>query len=124
MLQTEYEFTLPCGYVDEQGDLHRSGTMRLATVRDELAATQEPLARTNDTYASVVILSRVITRLGTILTITPSLIERIYSADFAHLQELFVRLNDGSTVMETRCPACGTRFELDTGHLGHAGGGP
>lgn len=114
MLQTEYEFTLPCGYVDDQGTLHRQGVMRLATALDEITAMKDARVRANDAYVSILMLSRVITRLGPIAPVTPALVERLFSADFTYLQDLFVRLNDaGSNVVETQCPACGTRFHLD-----------
>jgi hypothetical protein len=114
MLQTEYEFTLPCGYVDEQGTLHRQGTMRLATALDEITTMKDARVRVNDAYVSILMLSRVIQRLGPIAPVTPAMVERLFSADFTYLQDLFVRLNDaGNNVVETQCPACGTRFQLD-----------
>jgi hypothetical protein len=114
MLQTEFEFTLPFGYVDDAGTLHREGTMRLATARDEVEVAGDPRVRANEAYASVVLLSRVVTRLGNITSVGPAVVERLYAADFGYLQELFVRLNDaGEQLVETECPACGTRFPLD-----------
>ncbi len=114
MLQTEHQFTLPCGYADEQGTLHRQGVMRLATALDEVESLRDARVRANDAYLSVLLLSRVVTRLGTIAPITPAVIERLFSADFVYLQELFVRANEpGDHTVETACPACGTRFALD-----------
>ena len=114
MLQTEFEFTLPLGFVDERGTLHRDGVMRLSTARDELEAMRDPRVKTNAAFMSVLLLSRVITRLGELREITPETIEGLFSADFVHLQDLFVRCNDvASTVVETACPACGTHFRLD-----------
>jgi hypothetical protein len=114
MLQTEFAFTLPSGYVDPQGGLHREGVMRLATALDEVAAMQDPRVRANDAYLSIVLLSRVITRLGTVTELSPTVIERLFSSDFAYLQELFVRVNDlGGGGVETECPHCGARFGLD-----------
>ncbi len=114
MLQTEFEFTLPCGYIDEQGDLHRTGTMRLATARDEIEPLQDPRVRANDAYLGVLVLSRVLTRLGQISPVAPALVERLFSADFAYLQELYLRLNDAEQrFVETQCPACGHRISLD-----------
>jgi hypothetical protein len=113
MLQTEFEFTLPFGFVDDAGTLHREGTMRLATARDEVDVAGDSRVRANEAYAPVVLLSRVITRLGG-ASVTTALIERLYAADFGYLQELFVRLNNaGEQLIETECPACGTRFPLD-----------
>jgi hypothetical protein len=114
MLQTEYEFTLPFGFVDEAGTLHREGNMRLATARDEVDVAGDSRVRVNEAYAPIVLLSRVVTRLGSVSPVGPSVIERLYAADFGYLQELFVRLNDaGEQLIETECPACGTRFPLD-----------
>jgi len=113
MLQTEYTFTLPFGFVDDTGTLHRDGVMRLATARDEVEVAGDPRVRANEAYAPIALLSRVVTRLGG-AAVVPATIERLYAADFAFLQELFVRLNDaGEQLVETECPACGTRFPLD-----------
>lgn len=122
MLQTEYEFTLPCGYVDPRGALHRQGVMRLATALDEISAMQDPRVRANDAYLSILLLSQVVTRLGTVPAITPAVIEGLFSPDFAFLQEFFVRVNDlGAGGVETQCPACGTRFGLDLTEAARAG---
>jgi hypothetical protein len=114
MLQTEFEFTLPFGYVDDAGTLHREGVMRLATARDEVEVAGDARVRANEAYAPVVLLSRGVTRLGGVTAVGPAAIERLYAADFGYLQELFVRLNDaGEQLVDTECPACGTRFPLD-----------
>ena len=114
MLQTEFEFMLPRGYVDAHGNLHRQGTMRLATALDEIEPLQDPRVRANEAYLSIVLLSRVITRLGDIRQISPALIEKLFSADMAYLQDLYIRVNDiGNSLVETQCPHCGTRFTLD-----------
>jgi hypothetical protein len=114
MLQTEFEFTLPCGFVDESGTLHRVGVMRLATALDELEAMRDPRVRGHEAYLSVVLLSRVLVRLGTVEALGPDLVERLFSADFAYLQEVFVRLNDGGAgLVETQCPECSARFAID-----------
>lgn len=114
MLQTEFSFALPFGYVDEEGTLHRDGTMRLATARDEVEVAGDPRVRANEAYAPVALLSRVITRLGGVAPVSTTVVERLYAADFGYLQELFVRLNDsGEQLIETECPACGTHFPLD-----------
>jgi hypothetical protein len=114
MLQTEHEFTLPFGYVDAQGTLHRDGVMRLSTARDEVEAMRDARVRANQAYLSILLLSRVITRLGDVENVTPEIIEGLFSADFVYLQDLFVRQNDvASTLVETECPSCGTHFRLD-----------
>jgi hypothetical protein len=113
MLQTEFAFTLPCGYIDAAGSLHREGVMRLATARDEMEAAEEAHGRTNDAYLSLVLLSRVITRLGSMAPVTPAELERLFSADFVFLQNLFMRLNDvGAAPVDTQCPQCGARFAV------------
>ncbi len=121
MLQTEYEFTLPCGYVDSQGALHREGVMRLATAMDEVSAMQDSRVRATDAYLGILLVSRVVTRLGSLPEVTPAVVEGLFSPDFAYLQELFVRVNElGAGGEETKCPACGTRFGLDLAEAGRA----
>lgn len=119
MLETEREFTLPCGVVDDQGTLHRHGVMRMATALDEVEAMQDARVRANVAYLSILLLSRVVTRLGAMSTITPAVIERLFTRDFVYLQELFVGLNDGGeSAAETQCPTCGTRFSVDLSQHG------
>lgn len=114
MLQTEFEFTLPCGYIDAHGNLHRQGTMRLATALDEVEPLQDARVRANEAYLSILLLSRVITRLGEISQVSPAIVEKLFSADLAYLQDLYIRVNDvGTSLVETQCPSCGTRFALD-----------
>lgn len=96
-LQTEFEFTLPKGFVDSSGTLHRAGTMRLATARDEI----EPLrdSRVNgpdDPFLTVVVLSRVVTQLGSLSQVTPREIENLFAADLAFLQDLYGIINFGT----------------------------
>ena len=114
MLQTEFEFTLPRGYVDAQGNLHRHGTMRLATALDEIEPLQDARVRTNEAYLSILLLSRVITRLGDIRPVSAAIVEGLFAADIAYLQDLYIQVNDfGTGLVETQCPHCGTRFALD-----------
>jgi len=114
MLQTEFEFTLPYGLVDDQGTLHRTGVMRLSTALDEIEAMRDPRVRVNDAYLSVLLLSRVLLSIGDIAPVDATTVERLFSADFVYLQELFVRLNDvGGNVVDTACPMCGHHFALD-----------
>src|SRR5215211_1445870 len=114
MLQTEFEFTLPCGLVDDQGTLHRNGVMRLSTALDEMEAMRDPRVRANNAYLSILLLSRVLMRIGDIAPVDANTVECLFSADFVYLQEMFVRLNDvGSNVVETECPTCGSHFAID-----------
>jgi hypothetical protein len=113
-MQTEIEFTLPRGYVDANGDAHTSGTMRLATARDEIEPLRDVEVRQNQAYVTILLLARTITRLGTITDVTPTLVEGLYAADFDHLQRLYERINsDGESVGVVSCPQCGHRFEVD-----------
>jgi len=113
-LQTEYHFTLPCGYVDERGDLHRDGVMRLATALDEVQPLRDARVQANEAYVAVLLLSRVVTQLGDVSLVTPNVIERLFAADFVYLQELYIRMNEpDGALAETQCPDCGSRFAVD-----------
>src|SRR5690348_15791190 len=93
MIQTEFEFTLPIGYQDADGLLHREGTMRLATAADEILPLKDGRVQSNQAYLIIILLSRVITRLGGVEHINPKVIEGLYAADLAYLQELYNRIN-------------------------------
>src|ERR671917_1016125 len=113
-MRTEIEFTLPRGYVDAAGVVHREGRMRLATARDEIEPLREVEVRQNQAYLSVLLLSRTITRLGSITEITPELVEGLFAADFDHLQRLYERINsDGQAVGVVSCPVCSEEVEVD-----------
>jgi hypothetical protein len=113
-MRTEIAFTLPRGFVDENGDVHRQGTMRLATARDEIEPLREVEVRQNQAYLSVLLLARTVTRIGEVTEITPELVSGLYAADFDHLQRLYERVNsDGEAVGVVNCPSCAHRFEVD-----------
>lgn len=96
-LQTEFSFTLPKGYVDSEGTLHRRGTMRLATARDELEPLRDPrISGPDDPFLTVIVLSRVVTELGTLSHVTPREIEGLFAADLAYLQDVYGVVNFGS----------------------------
>jgi hypothetical protein len=117
-LRTEYAFTLPRGHVDASGTVHRDGVMRLATARDELEPLRDPAVRENDAYLTVLLLARVVTRIGDLTAITPAVIENLYAADFDHLQRLYERINtDGDAAGRVDCPACGIEFEVDLSQI-------
>jgi hypothetical protein len=118
-LQTEFEFTLPQGYVDDEGNLHRNGVMRLATAMDEIAPLRDPRVRANEAYLVVILLARVITKLGSLPDVNPGVIERLFTADLAYLQEFYQRVNGGGGVhVPTTCPQCGIQFEVDLSRSG------
>jgi hypothetical protein len=113
-MRTEFTFTLPRGYVDGQGTVHREGIMRLATARDEIEPLRDAGVRQNEAYLAVLLLARVVTRIGEVTEITPELVETLYAADFDHLQRLYERLNtDGEAVGAVTCPHCAQAFEVD-----------
>jgi hypothetical protein len=105
-LQTEFDFTLPKGYVDNTGALHRHGTMRLATARDEILPMRDPRVQANEAYLTVVILSRVITKLGTLTTVSTGVIEELFAADLAYLQDFYgiINFGDPSVLLEATEP--------------------
>lgn len=107
------EFDLPVGYEDESGAIHRRAVMRRACAVDEVAALEDPRARGSVAYAGLLLLSRVLMRLGEISPVSPAVVERLWVADYAYLREMYSQLNSTGAVLETECPACVTRFELD-----------
>jgi hypothetical protein len=117
-MKTEVTFTLPKGYVDGSGTVHREGAMRLATARDEIEPLGDPAVRRNEAYLPVLLLARVVTRIGTVRQIDPPLIESLFAADFDHLQRLYERVNtDGEAVGVLSCPDCGHPFEVDLSEI-------
>ncbi|WP_026414099.1 hypothetical protein [Actinomadura oligospora] len=115
-LRTEFEFELPRGYVDENGTVHRHGAMRLATARDELVPLQDVRVRENPPYLSVVLLGRVITRLGTLPMVHDGTVENMFASDLAFLQDFYRQINaEGHTRAEVTCPSCDEPFEVELG---------
>lgn len=122
-LRTEFAFELPRGYVDGTGTLHRAGTMRLATARDELVPLRDDRVRENPQYLTVVLLARVVTRLGTITDVHAGVVEDLFAADLAFLQDMYRRINsEGHTRAQVACPECGHGFAVDVagGRLGES----
>ncbi len=112
--QTEFEFTLPRGYVDEEGNLHKKGIMRLATAADEILPMKDPRVQSNPAYLTVILLSRVITKLGGLEAINPKVIESLFASDLAYLQELYRRINENGTgKIKATCPKCEHLFEVE-----------
>jgi hypothetical protein len=119
MLITEHEFELPKGYIDNAGALHRAGVMRLATGADEILPMKDPRVQNLPAYLIVILLSRVIIRLGTLSQINPGVIENLFSEDLTFLQAMYNRINGlSSPRMTTRCPKCGEAIEVETPQLG------
>ncbi|MBQ8912787.1 MAG: phage tail assembly protein [Lachnospiraceae bacterium] len=112
-METVYDFTLPKGYIDANGEIHKNGKMRLATAGDEISATRDPRVLSNPSYLTIVILSRVVTELEGVQTISATLIERLFTADLAFLQDMYQRINDiEPPKMQVVCPDCGKTFEV------------
>jgi hypothetical protein len=113
-IRTEFAFELPRGYVDDEGNVHRKGIMRLATARDEILPLRDPRVRDNESYLTVLLLSRVVTQLGDVNNISPATIEGLFASDLAFLQDLYRRVNqEGHTQAAVTCPACKHEFTVD-----------
>ena len=113
-LKTEFGFELPQGYVDKSGIVHRAGTMRMATARDEILPLRDPRVRENESYLTVLLLSRVITSLGDLHEIHPGVIEGLFAPDLAFLQDLYRQVNqEGHAHAQVTCPSCSTEFTVD-----------
>jgi hypothetical protein len=122
-LRTEFAFTLPRGYVDAAGTVHRDGVMRLATARDELVPLRDDRVRENPAYLTVVLLARVVTRLGEIDDVHAGVIENLFASDLAFLQDLYRRVNqEGHTRAAVTCPSCQHELVVDVagGRLGES----
>ena len=122
--QTEVEFTLPRGYMDSDGTLHKDGVMRLATAADEILPLKDPRVQSNPAYLTVIVLSRVVTKLGGVSDVNPRVIENLYAADVSYLQSLYQTLNtDGKAAHQVTCPNCEHHFESLAGNGGGQGVG-
>jgi hypothetical protein len=118
-MQTEFPFTLPRGYLDSDGNQQREGVMRLATAFDEIAPMRDPRVQANPGYLVIILLSRVITKLGEITYITPKVIEGLFSADLAFLQDFYQRINqNGHSRLGVTCPHCETKFDVEMNQSG------
>src|SRR5262249_23544407 len=118
-MQTEFPFTLPRGFLDSDGNIHRGGVMRLSTAFDEVAPMKDPRVQTNPGYLVIILLSRVVTRLGDLTHINPKVIEGLFSADLAFLQDFYRQINEnGHSRVGITCPQCEAKFELEMNELG------
>lgn len=114
IIHTEFDFILPRGLVDIEGNVHRLGVMRLATAKDEIFVQKNRAAQENSAYEVIVMLSRVITRLGNLTEITPDLLENLFSRDLAYLREFYNRINQqGDAYIPVQCPKCNSNFQVE-----------
>jgi hypothetical protein len=113
-LQTEFEFTLPNGYIDKDGNLHRTGIMRMANAKDEILPLQDPRVQRNQAYLIIILLSRVVTKLGEVKDINPGVMENLFAADLSYLQNFYNQVNgNGKAVQKVVCPDCEKPFEVE-----------
>ena len=117
-LKTEYEFVLPVGYVDKDGTVHREGVMRLANAKDEITPLNDIRVQRNRAYLIIVLLSRVIKRVGAINEVNTAIIEALFAADLRFLEEMYNRINEDEATIKLTCPECGHTFEKEFGRLG------
>lgn len=119
MIQTEFEFKLPVGYVDSEGTLHRDGVMRLATAADEILPLRDARVQNNQAYLVIILLARVITRLGSLDNVSTKTIEGLYAADLDYLQEFYDRINrSGKAQLDASCPKCEHEFDVEMNGVG------
>ncbi|MCG5060770.1 MAG: phage tail assembly protein [Limnoraphis sp. WC205] len=111
---TEFNFTLPKGLIDEQGQVHREGVMRLATAKDEIFVQKNTRAQVEPVYGVLIRLSRVITQLGTLSSVTPEILENLFTLDLAYLREFYNRINQQNhAYFVVKCPQCNDEFRVD-----------
>ena len=119
--QTEIEFRLPRGYMDEDGSLHHEGVMRLATAADEILPLKDPRVQSNPAYLTVIVLSRVVTKLGGLADVNTRIIENLYASDVSYLQSLYQKLNtngNGNGHRKLACPNCNEEIDVGDQILG------
>jgi len=119
--QTEVEFTLPRGFMDDGGTLHQEGVMRLATAADEILPLKDPRVQSNPAYLTVIVLSRVVTKLGGLADVNPRIIENLYASDVSFLQSLYQRINsngNGNGHGRIACPNCSEEIDVGDQTLG------
>jgi len=120
-LQTQFEFNLPRGYVDGEGNVHKKGVMRLATAMDEIAPLRDVRVSANQAYLTIILLARVVVKLGSLTQVNTAVIENLFAADMAFLQAFYRQINEeGTTIIKRRCPSCQTEIEIDLADLGGA----
>ena len=118
--KTEYEFSLPRGYVDKEGNVHKDGVMRLATARDEIAPLNDMRVQRNRAYLIIVLLSRVVKSLGTLGEVNTTIVENLFAGDLRFLEEMYNRINEDEATVNVVCAECGASFEKEFGRLGES----
>jgi hypothetical protein len=118
--KTEYEFILPRGFVDKDGNVHREGSMRLANAKDEIVPLSDMRVQRNRAYLIIVLLSRVVSRLGTLAEVNTGVIENLFAGDLRFLEEMYNRINEDEATISVTCPHCGGKFEKEFGRLGES----
>ena len=117
--QTEIEFSLPKGFLDDDGTLHKDGVMRLATAADEILPLKDPRVQQNPAYLSIIVLSRVVNQLGSLADINPKVIEGLYASDLSFLQSIYQKINgNGELKVTANCPTCESSFEVMVDSMG------
>ncbi|SFN83496.1 hypothetical protein SAMN05216351_101317 [Pseudobutyrivibrio sp. JW11] len=112
-METIFDFELPRGYVDNEGGVHKRGKMRLATARDEISATRDPRVLSNPSYLTIALLAEVVTEIEGMPAVNGTLIERLFTADLAFLQDMYQRINDiEPPKVQCVCPDCGKVFQV------------
>ena len=119
-LKTEYEFILPRGFVDKDGNVHKEGVMRLANAKDEIIPLNDMRVQRNRAYLIIVLLSRVITKLGNLNEVNTGVIENMFSSDLRFLEEMYNRINEDEATVQVTCPECNATFEKEFGRLGES----
>ena len=111
MFQTEFAFELPKGYIDGNGTLHKKGMMRLATAGDEIIPMKDPRVQQNPSYITIILLARVITKLGDLSHVDTRVIENLFTADLAFLQDMYQKINEMDNYM-IKSICCGEEIEI------------
>lgn len=119
-LKTEYDFILPRGYVDKDGNIHKEGVMRLANAKDEIVPLNDMRVQRNRAYLIIVLLSRVVTRLGALTEVNTGVVENLFAGDLRFLEEMYNRINEDEATVRVACPECGARFDKEFGRLGES----
>ncbi|WP_135556777.1 phage tail assembly protein [Paenibacillus cymbidii] len=121
--RTEYEFELPRGYVDEDGNLHKRGVMRLATAADEILPMRDQRVQANPGYLSIILLTRVITKLGELRAIDTRVVEKLFTADLAFLQNFYRQINEMEIPkVHATCPKCEHEFDVEVSFIAETDG--